>query len=231
MPLSAIRCSSAATPYLFHHCRPLEHVRFGLVTQHHALQTPFCPGPCPFDDDHYTDLWDLAYAWLAEQFGFWPLFLAVGDDENALYTTGYPDQWRRVTSWAKAGNTYRAKGEFPNDVLFSFAAAPPGIRYSDHDWFTMSVLNAINHAEDHHGLSPISPYERRLVLKPSWTASRWLRAARGDRYTVQACVPALDLRTAAVVWCRSASSRTHLLGLGFLPSQVKVVRLSSAWPQ
>lgn len=231
MPLSAIRCSPAVTPYAFHHCRPLAHVTFDPVTQHHALETPFCPGRCSYADDHYTDLWDLAYGWLEEQFGFWPLFLAVGADEDAVRTTGYADQWRRITSYAKAGTTYRAKGDFPNDVLFSFATPPPAIRYSDHDWFTLAVLNAIDHdGVDHHRLRAISPYERRLVLKPSWPASRWLKAASGNRHVVQACVPELDLRTADAVWCRSQKARATLLALGFDPTKVKVVRLASKWP-
>jgi hypothetical protein len=228
--LSAIRCSSASTPHVFHHCRPLAHVTFGPVSQHHALPSLFCPGPCPFDDDHYTALWDLAYAWLEQQFGFWPLFLAVGATEDAIRTTGYTDQWRRITSYSKAGNTYRKSGEYPNDVLFSFASPPPAVRYSDHDWFTLSILNAINHKGDHHGLRSISDHDRRLVLKPSWSASRWLRAASGNRYTVQACVPTLDLRTADAVWCRSTATRAILLDMGFDAAKVHVVRLTSKWP-
>ena len=227
--MSAIRCSSALTPYLFHHCRPLAHVHFGTITQHHVLETPFCPGSCDLSDDHYTNLWDLAYAWLEAQFGFWPLFIAVGATEDAIRTTGYADQWRRITAYAKAGNTYRARGEYPNDVLFSFAKPPAGIRYSDHDWFTMSVLNAITNTGDLHHLRSIPDYERRLVLKPSWPASRWLRAAAGNRYTVQACVSEVDLRTADAIWCRSTSARACLLAMGFDPSKVKVVRLISKW--
>lgn len=228
--MSAVRCSPPLSPHTFHHSRPLATVRFGLVTQHHALTTPVCSGICDYSTDHYTDLWDLAYGWLEEHFGFWPLFLAVGSDAYALQATGYSDQWRRITSWAKAGNTYRAKGTYPSDVLFSYASAPPLARYSDHNDYTGIVLNAIDHDGSSHYLRPISNYLRRLVLKPSWTPARWLAAARSNRLTVQACVPALDLSLADAVWCRSASVRTRLLTMGFAPSQVSVVRLPVSTP-
>jgi hypothetical protein len=227
--LSAVRCSPSLSPYAFHHCRPLATVRFGLVTQHHALATPLCSGPCDYSTDHYIDLWDLAYGWLEKHFGFWPLFLAVGSNAIALQATGYPDQWRRITSYAKAGNTYRARGAYPSDVLFSYASAPPSARYSDHNDYTGIVLNAIDHDGASHYLRAISDYERRLVLKPSWRPSRWLAAARSNRLTVQACVPELDLRLADSIWCRSQTARRQLLKLGFAPTQVRVVRLASQW--
>jgi hypothetical protein len=80
-------------PLLFHHARTLAHVRHGVVRgapPAGLLPEPDCAGGCPaeLDDYHAAVLYDAAYAWLRERLGFWPLFLAVGEEDEDLRMTG-----------------------------------------------------------------------------------------------------------------------------------------------
>lgn len=98
--------------------------------------------------------------------------------------SGYPWQWGKVLTRSLAGNTYRKKGEFPNEVLFSFEHID-GV-FMDYDQWHI-VLNSAY--KDYQ----ITPYEARLIFKPSWNASDWIRKARKQPHTVQLVTPKLFL--------------------------------------
>ena len=92
---------------LYHHCIPLEHIVHGELRA-----DPF------HSDPEFKD----AYAWLAKEVCFHPLFLAVGATEEDIRMTGYQDNWRvRTSSWYEDGKLkgkYRRAGGFPNHALF-----------------------------------------------------------------------------------------------------------------
>lgn len=64
---------------VFHHTRNLAGVRYGVVQANPKYSDP--------------DLLP-AYQWLEQQVGFFPLFVAVGDSDEARWDTGYQNQWR-----------------------------------------------------------------------------------------------------------------------------------------
>ncbi len=63
------------------------------------------------------------------------------------------------------------------------------------------------------------------VVRRAAEPADWLRHARRGA-PVQAVVPALDLRTAAALWCRTAAERRRLAALGFAPERIAVRRLT-----
>ena len=116
---------------LYHHCMPLEQVVFGKID----ADPKFTESGGNFGDDRK------AYRWLENEVGFYPLFLSVGDNKEELYMKGYFNQWRRVIEESKDGNKYRKKGEFPNEVLFSFEEID-GVFSDFLKWYT--VLNKVD---------------------------------------------------------------------------------------
>jgi hypothetical protein len=64
--------------------------------------------------------------------------------------------------------------------------------------------------------------EKRMILKPSWTRSRWLRAAENS-HQVDLLVPALPLDNAVRVWVRNRETRNQMEKMGF--RNVEVVRI------
>jgi len=155
-----------------------------------------------------------AYSWLAGQIGHWPLFLAVGNDDDAMRITGYQNQWRRILSSSATGNTYRRKGEFPSRVLFSFHDLPE-VSFSDyHNWHI--PLNGGEEEED----------IERLVLAPGRSSELWLRKAGRRPGSVQGHVSKLDLRSADRIWCRSRKASKQLQEIGFAPERIEVQRLN-----
>lgn len=140
-----------------------------------------------------------AYFWLKKQVGFYPLFLAFGSEES-LHMTGYNDQWRR--------------GESRNHVLFSFENADG--TFMDFDTWHIA-LNASNN--NYH----VTEYEKRLMFKPSWTRSRWLRKAEQRPDTVQLVTPELYLPDAKRIWVRNKETKRKSESIGF--GNVEVRRL------
>jgi hypothetical protein len=210
---------------IFHHCRDLAHAEFGVARP--LRQSRLLAGPSPAGsaggqggDDRRDAVWfEAAYAWLAEQQGFWPIFLGVGDGDDARWITGYDQQWRRRTA-ADA-----AAGPPPSQVLFSWRAVPEGCVYSDYDYWHI-VLNSVAWGEDDRArVEGVGPQVRSQVLKPSYRVSDWLRRARRSPGSVQATAPTLDLRTADAVWCRNRAARAELIGRGFSAGAVEVRRL------
>ncbi|MBF0208609.1 MAG: hypothetical protein HQK53_17180 [Oligoflexia bacterium] len=89
----------------FHHSRPLSAVTFGEVTQ-----SPASVGAKSVEDQEDAEWFEQKYKWLEKQIGFYPLFMAVGRRNDDLRMTGYQNQWRKVLSRSRDGNTYREKG-------------------------------------------------------------------------------------------------------------------------
>jgi hypothetical protein len=215
-----------ASELLFHHARDLAHTPHGVVRGVRRRRLLFDPGACGdcarLDLGARIDLaFDLAYAWVAERVGFWPLFVAVGGDDEDRRMTGYQDQWRRwrVTD----GEQTRPRSR----VLFSWPDAPPATVFMDFAAWHM-VLNAVEVAPDASRdprVRPLSPSDERQIWKRSWRTADWVRMARRGVVSVQAVVPESDLRTAHELWCRNESCAKQLVAAGFDPARVVVRRL------
>ncbi|MBI2035499.1 MAG: hypothetical protein HYT12_02335 [Candidatus Liptonbacteria bacterium] len=181
---------------LFHHCRPLDSVSFGIAK----------PNPRHADPDFKG-----AYFWLKREVGFYPLFMAVGKTEDDLRLTGYQDNWWEDGVYKYA---YRKGRRFINGALFSFSSAD-GIFMDFAQWHI-----AINNC---NGNRETSDYEKRLIFKPSWSRANWLKHAR-DGHSVQLVVPELYLPAAGRVWAKDRNTKTKLEAMGFM--QVEVSKLS-----
>lgn len=173
---------------------PLSQVRFGTIRA----------------DPSWSDSWLLpAYEWLAEQIGFFPHFVSVGNNESALYRTGYQDNWRVFVgsdtidgSWQKV---YRKQGGFPNLVLFSFKD-PEGV-FMDYDSWHIAINATINGRQ-------VSTRDRKMIFKPSWMRSRWLHAAKNS-LAVDLLTPDLPLENAAGVLVRNRATQNLMEEMGF----------------
>lgn len=178
---------------LFHHCIPFSKITHG------------CIHP---NESHSYNRFVPAYRWFEKEKGFYPLFLSVGNTVDDVHMTGYSDNWRRyigskiVEPGKPAVSIYRKKGEFPNLVLFSFDSVD-GI-FNDYQAWHL-VLNG----------SDLSPYEKRLLFKPSYSRARWLLMAKRRPHTVQICTSFLDLTKAKKVWVRNSDTKAKIEGLGF----------------
>jgi len=164
--------------------------------------------------DEFDDFYFKAYEWLESELGFYPLFLAVGETDEDIRMTGYQNQWKRILSTGPAGKEYRRKGEFPNSVLFSFESVE-GV-FMDFEYWHLA-LNAGNRNYE------LSDYEKRLIFKPSWEKSKWLRKAKRDPHSVQIATSSLDLTSARRVCVRNRETEYKLRELGF--GNVEVRRL------
>jgi hypothetical protein len=165
-----------------------------------------------------------AYEWMQREVGFWPFWVAVGSDLDAIRMTGYDNQWRVRMSYCYTDpslNEYRKKGEFPNQVLFSWKDLD-GVFSCYSAWH----LVLCNDEEK----NPIKPHEKRMIFKYSWNKARWLRESRKRKnYGVQMVTPFLDLRTANRVWVRNQETKCKLEEMGFQNVKVKRIKLLKDW--
>lgn len=148
-----------------------------------------------------------AFQWLEGHIGFYPLFMAVGSLYEDIIQTGYQNQFRR---------TFPAPN---NKVLFSFRYIPSPCAFIDSRSWDI-VLNRQQQG------SPLTQWETRLVLKPSWSRYRWLSLMRKEPGSVQVVVPYLNLCEAGCVWVRNKDSRKVLLKRGFSQVFVKRIQVS-----
>lgn len=184
----------------YHHCRSLDNVVYGEIKAYPEYSDPDFKG---------------AYFWLKKEVEFYPLFLAVGISDQNIRITGYQGQWKRLLLEGPNGNEYRKKGEFPNDVLFSFREVE-GIFMDYFAWHF--VLNAYPKYE-------ITDYEKRQIFKSSWSKSKWLRKARKD-YPVQLVTSTLFLPNAERIWVRNRQTRNLLESMGFKNVEVRKLLLN-----
>ena len=215
---------TATRPLRYHHARPLEFARHGLVVpvrETDVVSAPSCAfggGACDQADDWHRALqMEAAYRWLAERVGFWPLFLAVGESDDDRRMTGYQNQWSRSGCWAPPGP--------PRDiVLFSWCLPATGAVHCCYDHWHI-VLNSVRAGGRQHELH-VALEDRRAeswVLHRSWSHAAWHRAARRRPGSVQAVAPMLDLASADEVWAPNRRVSRALVALGF--DQVGVRRL------
>ena len=182
---------------LYHHCRSLDSITYGEVRAN----------PKYFDPD-FKD----AYIWLKEEIGFCPLFLAIGTTNDDILMTGYANQWRRIISEGPNGKEYRKKGEFPNNVLFSFEEVD-GV-FTDYGYWHLALGSYRDNITD---------YEKRLIFKPSWPKSKWLRNSKKRLQSVQLVTPRLYLPDAKRIWVRNKQTQKVLERMGF--DNIKVKRI------
>ena len=203
---------------LYHHSIDLENVVYGELR----------PDPTKSERDLLS-----AYRWLEEQVGFYPLFLAVGKTDEDIRMTGYYHQWARITGTkfvqmpdgtSVVRNKIRKKGEFPNRVLFSFNDLEG--RFTDYENWHI-ILNSIDHFTE--TMYEITDYKRRLVLKPSWPTSRWIRKARNDPCSVQLVVPSLNFPEATRIWVRNKATKRKLEDMEFKNVEVHRMLVERDW--
>ncbi|MEK6846302.1 MAG: hypothetical protein AABY26_06065 [Nanoarchaeota archaeon] len=175
----------------YHYCVSLEGVVYGEVRANSEYADP-----C-FKD---------AYSWLEKEVGFYPLFLAVGATEEDIRMTGYQNQWRRILSGGSNGKTYRKRRILPNEVLFSFEEID-GV-FMDYGYWHIALNAAHNNYQ-------ITDYEKKLIFKPSWSKSDWLRKARKTPHSVQLVTPKLYLPDAHRVLIRNQQTKKLLESMGF----------------
>ncbi|MEI7649783.1 MAG: hypothetical protein WCJ47_08790 [Methanomicrobiales archaeon] len=132
--------------------------------------------------------------------------------------TGYEDNWRIRTGGEFVNGTYNKiywqKGDFPNLTLFSFEKID-GIFMDFMSWHI--ALNACMNGKS------VTPAEQRMIFKPSWTRSHWIRAALTGTHSVQIIAPELPLQIVKRGYVRNIKTRQLLNRMGF--SEIKVRRL------
>jgi len=200
---------------LYHHCRTLESIVYGTVR----------PSP-----EHAIEWLKEEYIWLEKEVGFYPLFLAVGGTEDDIRMTGYDTQWNKrigteIVGRKKNGNciqknVLRKKGEFPNEVLFSFddfdklqEASTDGVFMDYMAWHI--VLNSS------HCNYQISEQYKRMIFKYSWPKSKWLNYAKKEPHNVQLVTKELYLPAAKQIWARNNPTKAKLEEMGFRNVEVK----------
>ena len=188
---------------LCHHARELKHCIYGVVRQKRRGSKYF----------------DKAYDWLEHEVGFYPLFLTVGETIDDITMTGYQNQWRRLLAEGKNYRKYRQTGEIENQVLFSFSDIPSGAFRDYMNWHM--VLNS------EYNNYQIADRARKMVFRPSWGKSDWLRYARRNPHSVQLVVPELDLRKTTRIWVRNIQTQLNLESVGFRNIEVRRVPVSS----
>lgn len=161
-----------------------------------------------------------AYEWLAEQIGFFPHFVSVGTNSDALYRTGYQDNWRVWTGGEFVNNeyrkTYEKKGEIPNNVLFSFDYLE-GV-FMDFDYWHIAINECVNGGN-------VSKRELNWIFKPSWTRERWLRAATNQTHAVDLLVPEIPLNKSAKVRVRNHATKKIIAAMGFQNIEISRFRV------
>jgi hypothetical protein len=131
-------------PLRFHHRRSIKYSRFGMIEPVRltkVLDAPDCraAGGCIADECHDALDYQPAYEWVADQVGFWPLFLAVGETHDALLTT-YQPRFRHN----------RLPSRPRTNALFSWSSPPGELTYMDDmEWHI--VLNSIRQVGDEAG--------------------------------------------------------------------------------
>jgi hypothetical protein len=179
-------------PLIYHHCRSLEGVEFGTVKT---------------DKERTWEELRPAYQWLVDQSDSseaWPLFVAVGETEDPEIAvgTGYAWQFQR-----------KKKGEFKNQVLFSFDENDVDGMFSDYLNFDMA-LNAGDPVQ-------LNRNQVKCILKPSWNKAKWIRKAIKRENIVQLITPELHLPDAKRVWVRNKTTKKLLENMGFTRVEVK----------
>ncbi len=201
------------------------------ISYWHCMPVNLISGPVLVPEPTFSDTDYLpGYKWLEKRIGYFPLFMAAGNEDSAPYNAGYNNQWRVVLSsrYCKEKNRVislerRAKGDAPNFAMFRFDERPKVCCFLDSAWWSIGVLTPHLNNEE--------PQERevRSVLKPSWSHARWVREIKKDKIGIEMVVPQLDLRDAVEVWVRNKRAKQHLEKLGFKNVQVRRIPVEAPW--
>jgi hypothetical protein len=199
--------SNPSEELLFHHCIPVDAVRFGTLQPDRKYSDPdFLP----------------AYEWVEKITGFFPIFYAVGQIDAVVPMTGYADNWRFLTGGEMINGRYQKifnrRGNFPNFALFSFDTID-GIFMDFQSWHI--ALNACMNG------GSVTSAEQRMIFKPSWTRSRWIRAALNGTHSVQLVAPELPLTLAKRGYVRNTKTKRIVERMGFPEITVKRVKVMS----
>ncbi|MBT5022563.1 hypothetical protein HOK51_02235 [Candidatus Woesearchaeota archaeon] len=190
---------------LFHHCIDIKYAKPEKI-----INKP------EYAEDYLQD----PHSWLQHQVGFYPIFLAAGNTQEDIRMTGYQNQWQRIISSKYINDKrvceYEKPGEFDNFVLFSYKNLE-GV-FLDYDRW-VRVLNS-----SYNGYN-ISNYYTRIILKPSWPKSKWLRKARNNPHSVMFVTNKLELDKSDRIWVRNKSTKKILEKRGFDKNIVQVKRI------
>jgi hypothetical protein len=179
-------------PTTYHHARPLESVKHGIVRSSSPLNY--------MEDRELANYFDKAYKWFEKTKGFYPLFLAVGRKDEDIRMTGIQNQWSRKLP------------EERNDVLFSFDELPNNGVFVDFDYWHI-ILNSPS--------GELTKREMQSLFRPSWIKNDWITKANKDPHSVQLLVRELDLRSAKSVLARNIETKIKLERMGFNNVSVK----------
>ena len=143
----------------------------------------------------------------------------MGETIEDIEMTGYQNQWKQLLAWGRNYREYRQKGEIENQVLFSFTDIPTGVFMDYMNWH-MVLNSAYNNYQ-------MSDREKRMIFRPYWEKSDWLRYVRRNSHSLQLVVPKLDLRKAAVIWVRNVRTKRNLENEGFRNVEVRRIPVNS----
>jgi hypothetical protein len=226
---------------MFNHCLSIEYCQPEPIFPHRTRQTmaePECSSSKINCDDWPSKsreaLWhdalhfDTVYQWIAEQVGFWPLFLSLGDTIDDLQMTGYQNNWFRPKEYDELTqkSSYRP-GSQVNQALFRWNHPPAQSVYMDYVYYHIA-LNSVKYDGDNMHNStfiPISTYTHKLIWKPSYGVSQWKRFGEKHPGSVQVICPSLDLSTADIICCRNKTSKKLLVSRGFMEDKIRILRI------
>lgn len=195
---------------MYYHSIPLKNIRYGWLTAHPR-----------YSDKSFQN----AYLWLERYIGYYPLFLAVGNDATTPYEmTGFNANFKtRITGYGKKQQkpvNCRNPDPLPNMVLFRFErSAFETLHYQDYDaWYGILTTYGFDATEEEWNSPQRIRFIRRLspvIFKHQWSEELWLEKVRKKPGTVQAITPAVDLRLASRIYCKNRKTMEYLRRLGF----------------
>lgn len=184
-----------------------------------------------FSDEEFKP----AYLYLQQTLGFYPLFFAVGEaneaidnDGGAVRVTGYQNQWRRWLGGEHVDGVYRKRyrqaGEAPNLVLFALPVeslvGQLDTAFTDYTWWNIALGDLLNGR-------PVERQCERILYKRSWANHRWLARARKDGHDVQFLSNRLDFSKVEFVWTRNRKTACVMREKDFERVEVKRLLLEA----
>lgn len=157
-------------------------------------------------------------SWLESIVGFNPVFIICGNHFMVFEYTGYANQFAKLISRSKKGSELRKKGEFPNQVMFSFDTIIP-LNYIYHEW-----IGAMNDLAYGMSIEEVTEKWSHDVLKPDYSPEKWKEIARKNPGSVYAIVPEVDLRTATSIYVRNRLAEQQLEKRNFDTKKIKIER-------
>lgn len=183
--------------------------------------------------DNTDMIYKPAYAWWNDNFGFWPIFLAVGIGPETIRMTGYSNQFSKIISskWdsTKKKRVYqlRTKGNTPNYVLMSFTKVDC-LPHKFNTWenilcFATPTTSCSNNHEPYAKIpSRLTNAIKGHTVK---TIESWIQTALKQDGKVQACAPQLNMSEITEIKVRNLETKKLLEKLGY--TNISVLRLKA----